>query len=297
MPVEDESHPLRDDAKISLVIATRGRRDPLGKCLDSLTRQTVAPREVVVVDQNPPGWLDPILAPFRDRLPLVHVTSAPGAARARNRGVEASTGAWLGFPDDDCWYPPALVASLHDWTAQHPAAAFVTCRILDGDGQPIILRWPETATPLTRDNVWRTCSLAALFVRRAEFQRVQGFDVDLGVGAASGMESAEEVDLVLRLLADGQTGQFLPELQVYHPADAPRGAPGQAERALRYGRGIGRVLAKHPLPWSTRLRFFARPFAGSLLALARGDSALARYHRAALRGRLQGWRNSLPPSA
>jgi GT2 family glycosyltransferase len=47
---------------LSVVIPTYGRVAPLARLLASIAAQTVAPDEVIVVDQNAPGFLDEIIA-------------------------------------------------------------------------------------------------------------------------------------------------------------------------------------------------------------------------------------------
>jgi GT2 family glycosyltransferase len=281
---------LDKKTKVSLVITTLGRREQLVRCLETLRSQSYPAEEIIVVDQNEPGWLDDALVPFRaPLLPLRVIRSPRGAALGRNYGVAVATGDILGFPDDDCWYSPHVIGNVVDWFAARPKANFLSTRITDASGRSVVQPWPTRSVPHTPYTIWRCCSLAALFVRHSAFSAIGGFDPALGVGAASGMEGAEEADLGLRLMAAGYVGWFEPSIAIMHAADAPKSSPGMANRALRYGRGIGWALAKNRVPFSQRARFFLRPFAGAVLAMLRGDLATCRYHRAALRGRNEGW--------
>ncbi len=98
----------RHPARLSLLCCTVGRTEKLGRLLDSLARQTVRDFELIVVDQNEPGVLDPVLAPFSDRLDIHHVRSERGLSRARNVGLAHCRAPLVAFPDDDCWYPATL---------------------------------------------------------------------------------------------------------------------------------------------------------------------------------------------
>ncbi len=282
---------MPNDPKVSLIISTLGRREPLGRCLETIRQQNTPPHQVIVVDQNEPGWLSSTLAPFQAPvLPLIVVTSLRGLSLGRNQGALQADGDILGFPDDDCWYPSTLVQQVATWFRQQTAASILSTRIVDETGKSVIQPWPEKTIPLKPNTIWRSCSAAGMFVRRDAFAAVGGFDLELGVGASSGMEGCEETDLGLRLLAGGYSGHFEPTIAILHADDPPKSTAGMEIRALRYGRGIGWALAKNRLSPVTRARFFIRPIGGIVVATLKGDAATARYHRYALRGRWEGWK-------
>ena len=95
-----------------LVVGTLGRVDELGRLLDSLEAQTYRSFRVLVVDQNEDDRAEAVLS--RRDLDLVRLSSAPGLARARNVALDRVEADVVGFPDDDCRYPPALLADVAD---------------------------------------------------------------------------------------------------------------------------------------------------------------------------------------
>lgn len=96
--------------EFSLIVTTKDRTRELADLLQSLDRQRFRSFELIVSDQNADDRLLPVLAPFRQQFPLRHIRSAGGASRGRNAGLPLATGRYVGFPDDDCWYPPDLLA-------------------------------------------------------------------------------------------------------------------------------------------------------------------------------------------
>src|ERR1700685_1759979 len=88
----------------SVVIPVYNDWIPLDRCLQSLTRQTNAPRfEVVVVDDGSTEGAPELIRGSAHGYPLTVIQqSHAGIPAARNRGVRASKGAVLLFVDADC---------------------------------------------------------------------------------------------------------------------------------------------------------------------------------------------------
>jgi glycosyltransferase involved in cell wall biosynthesis len=93
---------------ISVVIPTYNRRRLLPRALASVQAQSLAPREVVVVDDGSTDGTSEMLA---DDFPWVTVLQQRqcGVSAARNRGIEQCTADWIAFLDsDDEWRPRKL---------------------------------------------------------------------------------------------------------------------------------------------------------------------------------------------
>lgn len=286
MPKSQTGAPMRDHAKISLVVATLGRREELTRLLDSLSLQALAPHEIIIVDQNPKGWLAATIAPFAVRLPLFHLSCAKGASHARNIGLIAATGDWVGFPDDDCWASPDWLANLAPYLNDAHAPGALCVPLDDEHGHPLMLRWPRRRTAITRENVWQTCLMAGFFARRELLHQSTGFDERLGVGATSGIGSGEETDLALRLLASGAKLEFHPCAGLSHPARPPLAK--LTARAESYGRGFGYVWTRHRLSAAGFYYYCLRAFGGWMRAKIRGDQGAAAFYSASLAGRRAG---------
>jgi glycosyltransferase involved in cell wall biosynthesis len=89
-------------AKVSAVIPTLGRYPYLPAALESLRRQTVRPREVIVVDQNPPEARQPeVYAGYDDLNLRVVWQDERGQSLARNTGLTEATCEYVFLFDDD----------------------------------------------------------------------------------------------------------------------------------------------------------------------------------------------------
>ena len=92
-------------ADVSVIIPTYDRASTLPRAIDSVLAQTLAPLELIVVDD---GSADDTERLVRDRYARVRYLkqSNAGVSAARNRGLAAARGSWLAFLDsDDEWRP------------------------------------------------------------------------------------------------------------------------------------------------------------------------------------------------
>jgi glycosyltransferase involved in cell wall biosynthesis len=265
-----------DPPALSLLLCTVGRSQQLRRFLDSLAGQDGGRFEVILVDQNEPGVLDATLAPFAGALDIRHVHAPRGLSRARNVGLPLCRGAIIGFPDDDCWYPPGCVANVLADFASHPAIEILSGRTLDATGRPSLGRFLAADRPLGKYNIWFTGNSNSIFVRREAALRVAGFDETLGVGAPTPFQSGEETDFVLRILATGGAGLYRRDLVVHHD-QVEEGAPAVTlRRARAYSPGFGRVLRVHRYGLAYVVLRVCRALAGAGVALLRGRPTAAR---------------------
>ncbi len=241
---------------------------------------------MIVADQNRDDRLAPVVARHADRLPLRWLRSdRANACHARNLGLSAARGEIAGFPDDDCLYPPGLLARVDAAFAADRALRVLTGPAASPGGGLGSGRWRRDGGPITPANAWTSVIEFNLFLRRDTALALGGFDERLGPGTPFG--SAEGNDLVLRAVAAGHKAVYDPEQRVVHPDK--RLTAAAAERAELYGTGLGFVLRRHRVPPSVWLPFFVRPLGGAVLGAVRGDALAVRHHLGSLRGRWAGF--------
>ncbi|MFV0281971.1 MAG: glycosyltransferase family 2 protein [Rhodoblastus sp.] len=287
------SEPTISTPRLSLLCCTVGRTEKLGRLLASLARQTLGDFELVVVDQNEPGVLDPLLAPYTQRLTIRHLRSPRGLSLARNVGLAQCRGKILAFPDDDCWYPETLVQDIVALFDAHPQTAVFTGRTIDAGGLDSLGLFLDADAAIAKSNLWLIGNSNSLFIRTALAQAIDGFDETLGVGTAGPFKSGEETDFLLRALATGARGFYRRDLLVHHDQAAVGGADGAA-RAEGYARGFGRVLRLHRFGIVYLAGRLARTSARAFLALVTGDMATARYKALWALGTFKGFTAPLP---
>lgn len=86
----------------------------LPACLDSLAVQTLAPDEIIAVDDGSTDGCSGILADYAKRMPHLRVIRQEngGLSAARNTGLEVARGKWLAFIDSDDFVAPDMYERL-----------------------------------------------------------------------------------------------------------------------------------------------------------------------------------------
>ncbi|MDT3435479.1 glycosyltransferase family 2 protein [Haloarcula sp. 1CSR25-25] len=95
---------------VSVVLPTYNRGARLGRAVDSVLAQRVDDIEVIVVDDGSNDQTEAVVDSFDDpRVNYMAHRENLGGAAARNTGIEASTGEYVAFlDDDDEWLPHKL---------------------------------------------------------------------------------------------------------------------------------------------------------------------------------------------
>jgi GT2 family glycosyltransferase len=198
-------------ARVSVITTVRDGEDSLPALFDALDAQTLARGafEVVVIDN---ASRDRTAEVARARGAEVVAEPIPGRARARNRGVAASSAALLAFTDADCRPRP-------DWLEQLVSTLVVSSLV----GGRVVLTARDEPNAIERlDALWRFrqddgaaqgwAATANLGMRRDAFDAIGGFD-------ASFRHIGEDVDLCLRARAAGYELAWCPDAVVEHPAE------------------------------------------------------------------------------
>lgn len=256
---------------ISLIASTLGRRDVLKRFLASLERQSFADFEIIVVDQNPEGYLDDILAAHAANLRLTHIRSSKGLSLGRNVGLRAATGDILAFPDDDCWYRPELLAEVRALFDLHPQHGMLLGRTVDPDGRNSIVPSLPHDAEVDRSNVIAAANSNTIFLRREIAPIIGPFDEKLGTGSTSMFEGAEDRDYIARAMAAGIKVRFVHGLTVFHEQiDASQ--TSHLARIRKYSLGDGAFYRKHHYGPGRIAILAIRAIGGIPLRILRGEA-------------------------
>lgn len=100
---------------VSVVIPAHDDEATLGGALTGVLSQTLAPLEVIVVDDGSSDQTARVAAAYEPHVRVVSQANA-GPSAARNRGVELATGDLIALCDaDDMWFPEYLESLVDTW--------------------------------------------------------------------------------------------------------------------------------------------------------------------------------------
>lgn len=211
-----------DEQSVTVVIATRDRKDEL---LRTTTRLRALPErpEVIVVD-NGSADAEPVPDTVTIRMPR-----NLGAA-ARNIGVRAARTPYVAFSDDDSWWEPGALRRAVEVFDAHPRLGLIAARTEVGpQREPDPINDLLAASPLLDDDglpgppVLGFLACASV-VRRQAFLEAGGFHpVLFFVG--------EEALLAMDLAARGWVCCHLDDVVAVHEPSAHRPAPQHRHRA------------------------------------------------------------------
>lgn len=132
-------------APVSVVIPTYNSAALVEQAVDSVLAQTLAPAEIIVVDDGSKDDTATRLQRYGDQVRYVFQPNQ-GVAVARNRGVEQATGDFVAFLDaDDVWHPRKLELQMQ-----------------------VLAEHPDLGLLGTADFTWPTSTLPALPPRKAD---------------------------------------------------------------------------------------------------------------------------------
>ena len=223
-------------AQLAVAIVTRDRSEAFSRYAVPLIEAAQgADIPVIVVDQSRDDRTGRLLGPF----PAVrYLRSAPGLSRGRNAALAAADTPYLVLTDDDVTYEDGWVEAVLRAFEAEPEAAAICGRVTTPDGE-----WYSGRRGVRR-GASRTFGLGTgcgTAFRVDALRRIGGFDEQFGSG--SRFRSAEDTDVLYRLLLEGWTVVSTDELSVVHHGALSRS--GEWRRHHAYGIGAGAQTAKH----------------------------------------------------
>ncbi|WMS42791.1 glycosyltransferase family 2 protein [Acuticoccus sp. MNP-M23] len=142
--------------KASIVVPAYNAAATLADTLRSLLAQTFQDMEIVVVNDCSTDDTLEVAAAFDD--PRIRIVSQRnrGLSGARNGGIEASRGAYIGFCDaDDLWLPEKLERHVAHLSANpNLGLSYAGSEMIDGAGKPLGVRQSPRLTGITAAHIF-----------------------------------------------------------------------------------------------------------------------------------------------
>lgn len=275
--------------RASVIIPTRDRAALLERCLDALTRQTLAANEfeVIVVDNGSRDATAQVAASFFGRLSLrVVAAPEPGLHVGRHAGLRTARSDVLMYTDDDAEAEPAWVEAVVQ-AFENPIVGLVggnNYPRFEGDppawlqqwwNEPVyrgralgylsVLDFGSGRFPLAPEYIWG-CNFC---VRRQALETVGGFHPDGMPRELMRLRGDGESYVAKAIGSHGWTTLFDSRASVHHLVSATRMTRGYFEQR-GFAQGVSdsySAVRRHrrtPLPLSERLHARLRPTVNAL---------------------------------
>ena len=144
------------DPKISVIVPVYNVAPYLARCLDSLVAQTLSDIEIICIDDKSTDNSLEILRKYGNKYPQIHVIALDknsGVATARNAGIDAARGEYLGFVDSDDYVDTDFYEKLYAAAKKENAdMARGNVKIVQYDGS--VLKDYNEIKNIERDGKW-----------------------------------------------------------------------------------------------------------------------------------------------
>jgi hypothetical protein len=228
---------VSETARISVVIPTYNCAQWIGQALDSVLAQTMAPAEVIVVDDGSKDDTPGVMERYVARGVQYIRQPNSGVAAARNRGIAQSSGELIAFLDaDDTWHPRKLEIQV-PVLASRPELGLLATALFD----PVETTDPGQI-PESRDVAiiaWRKLVVKNYLATSSILARRAAIDSAGEVPFDTALQGPEDHDLWIRIAEVAKVGKLDLALTGY------RSVPGSlSKQAQKMEAGMTRILQK-----------------------------------------------------
>ncbi len=118
----------KDDIKVSVIIPAYNAECFLDKCLESLVNQSLKEIEIIVIDDGSSDGTKDIILKYQKNYPniVAFFQENKGVSAARNLGMSAAKGEFIGFVDADDTVDVLMYEKMY-WTAVEENADIIQC--------------------------------------------------------------------------------------------------------------------------------------------------------------------------
>ncbi len=239
---------LKTSEKVSVVILNWNNYDVIGKCLDSVLRQSYKNLEVIVVDNASRDGSREMIQSRYPRIILLPQAKNLGFAGGVNRGIESATGDYIALLNSDAVADPDWIANLLDGMLGEAVVGACASKMLDFYDKKKIdsagIRIFTTGRASDRgygeldvgqydcqEEIFGASAGAAMYRTRV-FEEIGGLDEEFFV-------YLEDVDLAWRMRNAGFKTLYCPKAVVYHIRSY---STSKTSRVQRYYGARNRVL-------------------------------------------------------
>jgi glycosyltransferase involved in cell wall biosynthesis len=217
----------KDSQLVSVVVPTKNTIRTIERCLRSIREQTWTAVELVVIDNFSTDGTWRVAQEFAD----VAIQAGPERSAQRNLGVEKASSEWVLWIDADMELPATILERAMEAAQRDRADGVFVPEVTVGDGYWTRCRALE-----------RSCCTEERLVQSPRLVRREYL---LGTGGfQSSLTGTEDAELRTRMLEEGQTLTWIPDLIIHDEGRLE--LSGILRKRYYYGRGLAWYKRHHP---------------------------------------------------
>lgn len=225
---------------LSIVVPTLNRDKELVCMLQSAYQLIGNDVEIIVVDQNPKGFLDRCIPKkLSKKISIIHIDQK-GGSNARNVGLSLAKGQYINFCDDDAIIEPNLLNLIKDAFDKYSDAKMISFKSLDTESDALCwLPFPDDNCKITKSNFRSLTNEFSQVWLTSYLRKIGGYDINLGPGSYFAAEEGN--DLIVRTFSDHQPMYYISSTAFRHPLKLH----SSGKRYFSYAAGTAALTFKH----------------------------------------------------
>jgi len=231
---------MRVDESITVAIPTIGRIDMLTRCIESISQNTVLPKEVLIADQSDDGKVKAVCENFPGIEIRVVQCKGKGVSKNRNLALRESRTDHILMTDDDCLVAESWVETCSQ-ALKKIDGGMITGKVLPSDSSDSS-SVPSTISSDIPVDYTGTKTHGCLYSGNMGVNRLAALEIG-GFDERRGLQVGEDLDFNYRWLCAGKPLHYIPESVVFHLDWRTPSEMGRVYR--RYARHAGVFYGKH----------------------------------------------------
>lgn len=239
------ANPQSTHITLSVILPTCDRPDRLTTAINSINQSEIDGIEIVVIDDgNPEKHIDPsLISNSKHKIKLIKTQGYQGVSKARNFGINQSSGQWIVFLDDDDEFLPTYLSQLVSHIDNETTSSFFFSGVIFRDiSKPYRCDYFRYIDPKTMNNTEirdlssKIGTSFGLCIKKETYLSLGHMDESLIVG--------EDTDLILKLLTAEISPKIIPGVSTICATNNKESLSYQLKKSSKYDI-FEKIIEKH----------------------------------------------------